>query len=416
MQGLERLGVIQELSRKDPKWKHTELFRVLRKEDIWISAYENIKANKRALTGMGIKRLQRLQSKVLDESYKFSPIPKTSNDKIVQEVIRMVLEAIYEPIFDNRRGVYDALQQVEKQFRSIDWVIEGHIKSAYSLVDHNRLCEIISQRIDDHRFMRLIRKSLKNGTFVNPNTAPIYANIYFTELDEWVRQKYRKIEYCINYTRYADDWLIGIRGPKQIATEIKNELESFLKFHLKQELHPDKTKITNIRAGKVCFLGYDIFLPRNMKIGKYKKKGSKQTRTLRFQMPVDKVIKQMKERGYITYDKNNKVRSISKSSYTRLEDAIIVNHFRSVWLGLKNFYSGSSNRSHLQYIHYLLHISCAMTLAHRHRSSVKKIMKKHGKRLEIIDKTVSPPKRITAFPYQTKWKVADRKWHSRISI
>jgi hypothetical protein len=133
-------------------------------------------------------------------------------------------------------------------------------------------------------------------------------------------------------------------------------------------------------------------------------------------MPVDKVIKRMKERGYITYDKNNKVRSISKSSYTRLEDAIIVNHFRSVWLGLKNFYSGSSNRSHLQYIHYLLHISCAMTLAHRHRSSVKKIMKKHGKRLEIIDKTVSPPKRITVFPYQTKWKVTDRKWHSRRSI
>jgi hypothetical protein len=393
MQGLERLGVIQELSRKDPKWKHTELFRVLRKEDIWISAYENIKANKGALRGIGITRLQRLQSKVLDESYKFSLIPKTSNDKIVQEVIRMVLESIYEPIFDNRRGVYDALQQVEKQLRSIDWVIEGHIKSAYPTIDHNRLCQIISQRIDDHRFMRLIRKSLKGRKFVNPNMAPIYTNIYFTELDEWVRQKYRKIEYCINYTRYADDWIIGIRGQRHIATEIKNEFESFLKFHLKQELHPDKTKITNIRAGKVCFLGYEIFLPRNIKIGKYKKKGSKQTMTLRFQMPVDKVIKRMKERGYITYDKNNKVRPISKSSYTQLEDVIIVNHFKSVWLGLKNFYSGSSNRLHLQYIHYLLHISCAMTLAHRHRSSVKKILKKHGKRLEIIDKTGNLTKR-----------------------
>lgn len=382
MQGLERLGVIQELSRKDPKWKHTELFRVLRKEDIWIFAYENIKTNKRALT----RSLQRLQSKVLDESYKFNPIPKTSNDTIVQEVIRMVLEAIYEPSFDNRRGVSDALQQVEKQFQSIDWVIEG----SYSTIDHNRLCEIISKRIDDHRFLRLIRKSL-----VNPNRAPIYANIYFTELDEWVRQKYRKIEYCINYTRYADDWIIGIRGPRHIVTEIKNELESFLKFNLKQEVHTNKTKITNIRAGKVCFLGYDIFLKRNMKIGKYKKKGSKQTMTLSFQMPVDKVIKRMKERGYITYDKKNKVRPISKSSYTQLEDAIIVNHFRSVWLGLKNFYCGSSNRSHLQYIHYLLHISCAMTLAHRHRSSVKKIMKKHGKRLEIIDKTVTSRYRLS---------------------
>ena len=130
---------------------------------------------------------------------------------------------------------------------------------------------------------------------------------------------------------------------------------------------------------------------------------------LRFHMPVNQVIKCMKERGYITYDKNNKIRPISKGNYTPLED-VIVNHFRSVWLGLKNFYSGSTNRSHLQYIHYLLHMSCAMTLAHRHRSSTTKIMKKHGKKLEIMDKTVNPPRKITSFPYQTKWKISDRKW------
>jgi group II intron reverse transcriptase/maturase len=519
IKGLERLEVIHKLSRKNPEWKHKELFKILRKEDIWIAAYENIKVNKGALTpgitketldGMNLERLQKLQSKVLKESYKFSPvkqtgIPKangekrplgitTSNDKIVQEVIRMVLEAIYEPIFDHRSfgfrkglGVHDALQHVEKQMRWMDWVIEGDIKSAYPTVDHKRLCEIIGQRIEDVRFMNLIRKSLKGGIFVNPNriysslgvpqgsiVAPIYANIYFNELDKWVQQKagqifesnlkvrnpeYRKLEYRIRklskvsegvsrnsqehkelvhqikgliqqrnqtpslldsgietrYTRYADDWIIGIRGPKRIAIEIKNELESFLKVHLKQERHPEKTKITNLRAGKVSFLGYDIFLPRNMKIGKYKKQGGKQTMrrstpTLRFHMPVDQVIKRMKERGYITYDKNNKIRPISKGSYTPLEDAVIVNHFRNVWLGLKNFYSGSTNRSHLQYIHYLLHISCAMTLAHRHRSSTSKIMKKYGKRLEIMDKTVNPPKRVTSFPYQTKWKVSDRKW------
>jgi len=519
MKGLERLEVIHELSRKNPEWKHKELFRILRKEDIWIAAYENIKANKGALTprvtketfdGIGLAKLQKLQMKVLNESYKFSPvkqtwIPKangekrplgipTSNDKIVQEVIRMVLEAIYEPIFDHRSfgfrkglGVHDALQHVEKQFRHMDWVIEGDIKIAYPTVDHKRLCEIIGQRIEDVRFMNLIRKSLKGGTFVNPNTiystlgvpqgsivAPIYANIYFNELDKWVRQKagqvfekklnarnpeHRKLESRIGklskqlegvgrnsqehkelvrqikgliqlrnqtpslleqgietrYVRYADDWIIGVRGPKRIANEIKNELQSFLKFHLKQELHPSKTKITNLSSGKVSFLGYDIFLPRNKKIGKDKKEGGKQTMrrsspTLRFHLPVDLVIKRMKERGYITYDKNNKIRPISKGCYTPLEDVVIVNHFRSVWLGLNNFYSGSTNRSHLQYIYYLLHISCAMTLAHRHRSSVSKIMKKHGKRLEIIDKTVNPPKKVTEFPYKTKWRYSDRKW------
>ena len=524
MKGLERLEVIQELSRKNPDWKHKELFRLLHKEDIWIAAYENIKSNKGALTsgitketldGTGLTRLQKLQKSVLNESYQFKPvkltwIPKangqkrplgipTPNDKLVQEVIRMILAAIYEPNFDirsfgfrNGMGVHDALQYVERKFRWVDWVIEGDIKSAYPTIDHSKLCEILEQRIEDVRFMNLIRKSLKCGVFDNPKTlysslgvpqgsivSPILANIYFNELDKWVTQKanevyveksstrnpaYRRLEYQIKkvskqidtmdrkgnerkqliqqikiliqqrqkipslldqgieiqYTRYADDWIVGVKGPKRLAEQIKAELGHFLTTNLKQELHPEKTRITNLRSGKVSFLGYDIFLPRNLKVGKYKAGNEKQTMrrstpTLRFQLPLDRVIKRLKERGYITHS-DYKIRPISKSSYSPLEDAVIVNHFKSVWLGIWNFYSGSTNRSHLQYIHYLLHMSCAMTLAHRHRSSSTKMFKKHGKRLEIMDKTENPPKVIAAFPYQTSWKYSDRKWHSAKSL
>jgi len=151
-----------------------------------------------------------------------------------------------------------------------------------------------------------------------------------------------------------------------------------------------------------------------MKLVKYKKQNGKQTirrstPRLRFQVPVDKVLKRLNERGYITY-LNNKVRPVSKRSYTPLEDEVIVNHFKSVWTGLLNFYSGTTNWSHLQYIHYLLHMSCAMTLAHRHRSSSNKIFKKHGKRLEIMDKTGDTVKVIAYFPYRTSWKVSDQKW------
>lgn len=331
MKGLKRLGVIHKLSQKNPEWKHKELFRILRKEDIWIAAYENIKAKKVALkpritqetlSGMELIRLQNLQSRVLNESYKFRSVkqiwsPKAndskrllgipiSNDQIVQEVIQMVLEAIYEPICDHRSfdfrkslNVHDALQYVENQFCFMDWVIEGEIKIADPTVDHKCLCEIIGQRIKDVRFMNLIRKSLKNRIVVNPNpiystlgvpqgsivfVSPLYANIYFNELDKWVHQKagqifeehlkirnpeYRKLEDRIQkvskkleslvrnsqnhkelvrqikgliqlrnqtsfflyssiemkYTRYADAWIIGVRGPKQIAIEIKNELD-----------------------------------------------------------------------------------------------------------------------------------------------------------------------------------------------
>lgn len=471
MKGLERLGVIRKLSRKNPDWKHKDLFRLLHKEDIWIAAYKNIKGltsgvTKETLDGLGRK----VQMKVLEEGYQFKPvrlkwIPKANGpkrplgiptrDKLVQEVIRMVVAAIYEPNFDNRSfgfrsgmGVHDSLEYVEKQFRWVDWVIQGDINSAYPTIEDKKLCEILSHRIDDGRFMNLIRKSLKCGVWNNPQTlysklgipqgsivSPIIANIYYNQLDRWVTQKSKDqvliqnnlilkgliqqrnhdqgIE--IRYTRYADDWIIGIQGPRKLAELIKDEVGCFFRNHLNQELDPNKTKVIDLRAGIVYFLGYDIFLPRNMKLVKYKGKGKQtmpmSTPMLRFQLPVDKVTKRLQERGYITYV-DKKLRPTSKSSSTPLEDAAIVNHFKSVWLELFNFYSGCTNRSHLQYIHYLLHMSCAMTLAHRHRSSSSKIFKKHGKRLEIMEKKGNTQKVIAFFPYHTNWKISDRKWQT----
>lgn len=518
MKGLKRLRVIQKLSQKNPEWKHKELFRLLHKEDIWIAAYENIKGNKGALTpgvtketldGRSLSKIRKVQQNVLDERYQFQPVKQTwipkengkrrslglpnPNDKLVQEVIRMILEAIYEPIFDERsfgfrsgRGVHDALKHVEDEFRWVDWVIKGDSSNAYPTIDHKLLCEILYERIQDEQFLKLIRKSLKCGIYENRHVfysklgvpqgsivSPILANIYFDKLDKWVTQKeieiyskastrrkpeYRKLEYQISkiskqmdqtepnskqrekhvrkiksliqqrnqipslldpgielrYARYADDWIIGIKGPNKLAMQIKEEVALFMRNHLKQELDPLKTQIIHLRAGKVLFLGYELFLPRNMKLVKYKKNEGRQTvrrspPKLRCHVPVEKVLKRLKERGYIDHE-NNKIRPVSKRSYTPLEDKVIVRHFKSVWLGLLNFYSGATNRSHLQYIHYLLHMSCAMTLAHRHRSSSKKIFKKHGKRLEIKDETEKITKVVAYFPYHTSWKVSDKNW------
>ena len=167
MKAIDRLSVIRHKSKINKDWKHTDLFRILRKNDIWIAAYENIKSNKGALTpgitketldGISIQRLVRLRDKVVNESYQFKPvneieIPKpngrkrplglpTANDKIVQEVIRMVLEAIYEPCFSKQSfgfrqglGTHDALEYIESKFRWVDWVIEG--EHTQLLIIHN---------------------------------------------------------------------------------------------------------------------------------------------------------------------------------------------------------------------------------------------------------------------------------------
>jgi group II intron reverse transcriptase/maturase len=517
MSKLKQLIAIKKLSQRNNKWIHRDIFRILRKDEIWIAAYEKLKGNKGALTsgsttetmdGMSLERLKRLKEKVCSEKYTFNTVKltyitypdgkrrplglPTANDKIVQEVIRIILDAIYDPVFSKLSfgfrtglGCHDALNYVEKRFRWVDHVIEGDIEQAYPTIDHHVLVDFLKKRIDDPRFIRLIWKLLRCGVLDKESirwsktgvpqgsiVSPILANIYYHELDEFVQkikvqqetpegnrknfksQAYKSLEDKINkvykemsshepqsferkklakklkalrleriktnaskniiirieYVRYADDWMIGISGNKKLAFQIKEQVANFIKNVLKQVLHSEKTKVSNIRKGNVHFLGYKIFLPRNRPISAYKGKGVRTIRRgqpqLRFDIPVAAVTNRYVDRGYFKKLKNG-VRPISRAFYSVLEDHVIVSHYRSIWLGLLNYYSGCTNRGRLQYIHYLLHMSCAMTLGHRHRMSCSKIFRKHGKTLKV---KLPNSGETVSFPYKRSWKLSERKW------
>lgn len=513
-----RLETIKNLSKRDPMWVHKDIFRLLRKKELWWLAYENLKGNKGALTpgstpetldGTSKESLHALQVRVCSEQYKFKPvklvkIPRpdgrlrplglpTANDKLVQEVLRLLLEAIYEPSFSEvsfgfraGMGCHDALNHIENRFRWVDWVIEGDIQQAYPTIDHTTLIQLVERRVDDVRFIRLIWKLLSCGvleeermTWSNTGVpqgsivSPILANIYFHELDKFVAtlqskygtpddqknrirsKEYKTLEHkiarkkklmdefpiqsnerqllgkelkqlrkerfiipslrdkCIRieYVRYADDWMIGIAGDRRLAVDIMKQVENFMSTTLKQTLHPDKTKITNIRKGTVHFLGYDIFLPDSRPMSRVKGHGvtslRRGNRQLRFDVPVRKLTKRYADRGYLKQTAKG-VRPISKASMVCLEDHVIVCHYRSVWLGLSQYYSGCTNLGRLQYLHYLLHMSCAMTLAHRHRSSSTKIFAKHGKNLWV---SIPGSDKSVVFPYRKTWKLNERRWY-----
>lgn len=517
MSKLKRLVEISKLSQKEKKWVHKDIFRILNKDEIWIIAYENIKSNKGVLTpgsipetmdGMSLGRLKRIKERVLSEEYTFKTVKltyisrpdgrkrplglPTANDKIVQEVIRLILEAIYEPVFSelsfgfrSGMGCHDALNHVENKFRWVEHVIEGDIEQAYPTINHHTLINTMERRIEDPRFIRLIWKLLRCGVLSEERTiwlkkgvpqgsivSPILTNIYYHELDEFVQKliidistpkpdrknlkssTYKSIEHKISkvrkemeihephsparkelakklkalrkerlktpslknkvirleYVRYVDDWMIGIAGDKKLAFNVKDKVDNFMKNTLYQILNPSKTKITDLKGGNVRFLGYEIFLPKNRPITRYKGKGVMTIRRgqpmLRFDIPVAKVTERLADKGYLKKLKNE-IRPISRASYTVLEDQVIVSHYRSLWLGILNYYSGCTNRGRLQYIHYLLHMSCAMTLGHRHRMSCSKIFKKHGKELTI---KISATGKTISFPYKMKWGLNEKKW------
>ena len=516
MKKLKKLLAINKLSKKDSQWIHKDIFRILRNDDIWIAAFQKLKSNKGALTpvtttktidGMSMERLNKLKDSVCTEKYRFTPVKliyisaknkrrplclPTVNDKIVQEVMRMILEAIYEPIFVETSfglrsglGYHDALYHVENKFRWVDYVIKGDIEQVYSTIDNKILVKILEKRINDPRFIRLIWKLLgcglldqeriiwsKTGVPQDSIISPILVNIYYHELDLFVNRikidlettqkdrknlkskEYKSLEHKITkvskgmrrhephsseyqklakqlkilrkkrletntlknkvirieYVRYADDWMIGVAGDMKLVFNIRHKVTEFIRIELDQKVHSLQTKIINLRKGNAHFLEYDIFLPMNRPILSYKGKGVKTIRRgqpqLQFDIPVNKLVARYIERGYFK-QLTNKVRPISRASYTVLEDHVIVSHYRKLWFGIYNYYSGCTRRGRLKYIHYLLHMSCAMTLGHRHRKSCSKIFKEHGKTLTV--KIPNTDKKVS-FPYKTSWKIKERKW------
>ena len=185
-------------------------------------------ADNATIDHMSISRIEKLIISLKDESYQ--PIPSrrvyiskkngkkrplgipTFNDKLLQEVVRMILEAIYEGSFDNnshgfrpKRSCHTALQQIQKSFNGTRWFIEGDIKGFFDNINHNTLIDILRKRIDDERFLRLIRKFLNAGFIENwvfnktysgtPQggiLSPILANIYLDQLDTYMREYIEK--------------------------------------------------------------------------------------------------------------------------------------------------------------------------------------------------------------------------------
>lgn len=496
---IEILERMKENSEKNKEEVFTRLYRYLLRPDLYFIAYQKLYSNNGAATegidrdtadGFSEAKVEKLIASLADESYCPKPsrriylkkpngkrrplgIPSFS-DKLVQEVLRMVLEAVYEPIFSETshgfrpgKSCHTALCYARYNLNGTRWFIEGDIKGCFDNINHEVLIRCIQKKIKDARLMKLIHKFLKAGyleDFVYHNTysgcpqggiiSPILANIYLHELDLYVaelskgfqkpyksritaeysrlsgrmtrvKQKIKKAEEAgnmaekerllkelkklrsqllktpcksqtdkeIKYVRYADDFIIGVRGSREDCEEIKRKLSCFIRDSLKMELSEEKTLITHSNT-YARFLGYDMRIRRSNVIKPNGRGTTQRTMSNHMELAVplgDKIQPFLFKHGVVKQKENGELEPVHRNDLLRLTDLEIVSAYDAELRGICNFYYLAGNFYKLHYMSYLMEYSCLKTLAFKHRSTIGKIKEKF-----------SDKKGGWCIPYETK--------------
>ena len=224
------LNSLQSNTVKDG-YKFDRIYRNLYNPKFYLLAYQNIYSNKGSMThgideatldGMGMERVNRLIESLKNHSYQPKPVRRhyieksngklrplgipSADDKLVQEVVRMILESIYEPIFLSsshgfrpKRSCHTALGRIQHMFTGVKWFVEGDIVGCFDNIDQHVLVQLLRRKIHDENFIALIWKFLRagymdkwrfnetySGAAQGSIISPILANIYMHELDKFM--------------------------------------------------------------------------------------------------------------------------------------------------------------------------------------------------------------------------------------
>lgn len=198
-------------------------------------------------------------------------------DKVVQESIRMVLNAIYEPEFARQNvnygfrpsyGCADAINSIKSYAKAMDYAIEGDIKGAFDNVNHDILIEILKKRIDDNRLLNLIKGGLKCGVmFLNYRqdsdlgtvqgsvVSPLLYNIYFNEFDKFINTEFKNIIEQINKkekrTNKPINKLYNSISKKKSLLNLKYKIEMVNKHYLDPNYDKEALKREQANLKKV---------------------------------------------------------------------------------------------------------------------------------------------------------------------
>lgn len=478
---------------KDESYRFRRLYRNLYNPEFYWLAYKNIYANKGSMTagadgttidGMSNERINRIIASLRDRSYRPRPAKRvyiakknsnkkrplgiqSGNDKLVQEVVKMILESIYEPVFNNKshgfrpnRSCQTALMQIQRTFTGTNWFVEGDIHACFDSFDHHVIVRILKKRIDDEMFIQLIWKFLKagymeqweyertySGVPQGSGVSPVLCNIYLNELDKFMEKyatdfnteatrkrfspayktmvnrayEYRKVgkrlweklspeerkirskrlkelerseksmtptvpldaNYKrIQYTRYADDFLIGVIGSKEDAEQVKRDVKTFLQDTLKLEMSDTKTKVTHT-GDRARFLGYDITVSRSQNMKKLADGRIQrcQTGVVKLLVPREKWVGKLLEYQAIKIkiNENGKERfaALHRGKLVNKSDIEILATYNAEVRGLYNYYSIANDAFKIGRFGNVMKYSMYKTFACKYKTNVHEIKRRY---------------------------------------
>lgn len=441
-----------------------DVYRMLYNPDLYLRAYARLYKNKGAMTkgttdetvdSMSLAKIHQLIDDMRHERHRWTPVRRvyiakkkggqrplglpTWKDKLLQEVMRSILEAYYEPQMSHHshgfrpgRGCHTALREVQAKWTGSRWFVEGDIAKFFDTMNHEVLLAILSEKIHDQRFLRLIRHLLESGYLEEwkfnrtlsgcPQggvISPILSNIYLDKLDQYVektlipaytrgerraenptyqtlrakarwqkklgnveeakelrKQSQKVCSYDPNddtyrrlfYVRYADDTLFGFAGPRCEAEEIKQQLGQFLHDTLKLEMSQEKTLITHASSEKARFLNYHIVNQQND--AKHAKKRRCANGRIGLLVPPDVV-----ESKCAPYQRAKK--PMHRSHLLEDDDFTIIERYQQEYRGIVQYYMLAHNVSWFWKLHWIAKISLLKTLAYKHKTGTIAQLRKY---------------------------------------
>jgi len=428
------------------------VYRRLYNLELYLRAYGRISRNAGSMTkgateetvdGMSLKKIEAIMELLRHERYRWTPvrrvlIPKangkmrplgipTWTDRLLQEVMRSILEAYYEPQFSPNshgfrpaRGCHTALRQIAS-WTGTKWFIEGDIKGCFDNIEHTTLMNILREKILDNRFLILIEGLLKagyleqwtyhptlSGTPQGGVISPLLANIYLDRLDkfvedtlipEYTKGRYRKTQPEYSRILYQLKKLKAQGTSEEILRPLRRELR---RIGQGDPFDPGYRRLRYIRYADdflLSFLGprdeaetikaqLATYLRDQLKLEMSPEKtlithaGTEKARFLgydigapsrntpirgniRLRMPIDKL-----EAKIAKYQRNGKV--VHRPEIMNDSDFSIVARYSSEYRGIVQYYALAGNRFWLNRLHYVMEISMLKTLAAKHQTSVSK--------------------------------------------